>query len=266
MGVYGESKAARLQSFQSHVMVSLYSYSPSLLSVVDVYWLLIPVAINLRVYCGMIIGDLIWGGISCSAYSVIWLRKRKAPSCSLCNELKNTCRISGSSARYSFLLASSSSFAWTRLHWLNCFQELSGEFTSLPEEDCDSAPLYQVEKSLRDRWEKLQHVKEERLEQLEDLQKRVSPEEKDIIRLLLFDCDWNYIDSICVCEFNCSDLSCFQHDEVRYRLGKKDLSPCPVGLSEFDLQSLKCRVESLEQERVSLLYHWSAFALTSGIL
>lgn len=90
-------------------------------------------------------------------------------------------------------------------------KELSGEVTSLPEEDCDKAPLYQVEKSLRDKWERLQRLKVERLEQLEDLQKR--------------------------------------HDEVRYRLGKKDLSPYPGGISQLDIDSLRCRVESLEKER-----------------
>lgn len=90
-------------------------------------------------------------------------------------------------------------------------KELSGDSATPNDEGLDSAPLYQVEKCLREKWADLQKLKEERLEQLEDLQKRL--------------------------------------DDVRYRLGKKDMSPVNGGITELDLEALKCRVGFLELER-----------------
>ncbi|KAE8741128.1 hypothetical protein FOCC_FOCC013386 [Frankliniella occidentalis] len=90
-------------------------------------------------------------------------------------------------------------------------KELSGETMNIPEEQLDSTPLYQVEKRLAEKWTGMLKVKEERVEQLEDLQKRL--------------------------------------DDVWYKLGKKDLSPFTGGITEFEIEALKCRVQLLEQER-----------------
>ncbi|XP_034235985.1 protein regulator of cytokinesis 1-like isoform X2 [Thrips palmi] len=90
-------------------------------------------------------------------------------------------------------------------------KELSGDTSCSPDEGLDSAPLYQVEKCLRERWENLQKVKEERIEQLVELQRRL--------------------------------------DDVRYRLGKNDSSPYNGGITELELEALKCRVTLHEQER-----------------
>ncbi|KAJ1524023.1 hypothetical protein ONE63_010566 [Megalurothrips usitatus] len=91
-------------------------------------------------------------------------------------------------------------------------RELSGECGHIPEhEDVDKAPLYQVEKCLREKWEKLKNVKQQRIEELDDLQRR--------------------------------------HEEVQYRLGKKDILPYTGGITEFELEAFKCRVTRLEEER-----------------
>lgn len=90
-------------------------------------------------------------------------------------------------------------------------KELSGDTSCPPDEGLDNAPLYQVEKCLREKWERLQKVKDDRIEQLVELQRRL--------------------------------------EDVQYRLGKKDLPPYTGGITELELDALKCRVTLHEQER-----------------
>ncbi|KAK3927124.1 Protein regulator of cytokinesis 1 [Frankliniella fusca] len=90
-------------------------------------------------------------------------------------------------------------------------KELSGETIPIPEEQLDSTPLYQVEKRLAEKWQSMLKVREDRVEQLEELQKRL--------------------------------------DDVQDKLGQKDPAPYSGGITEFEIEALKCRVVLLEQEK-----------------